>query len=58
MKKGILWLLVSLFALHAKAQQDTQVSQYIFNSVYVNPAYAGIKKTCISNHFSARNGLG
>lgn len=44
MKKGILWILVSLFAIHASAQQDTQVSQYIFNGIYINPAYAGYKE--------------
>lgn len=28
----------------AKAQQDTQFSQYMFNGIYINPAYAGYKE--------------
>ncbi|WP_257669674.1 PorP/SprF family type IX secretion system membrane protein [Parapedobacter tibetensis] len=30
--------------LHAKAQQNIQFTQYIFNSMSVNPAYAGYKE--------------
>lgn len=44
MKKVILGLVVCLFAMHVKAQQDTQVSQYIFNGIYINPAYTGYKE--------------
>lgn len=33
-----------LFAIGVKAQQDTQMSQYIFNGIYINPAYAGYKE--------------
>ncbi|ETZ22430.1 type IX secretion system membrane protein PorP/SprF [Pedobacter sp. V48] len=28
----------------AKAQQDAQYSQYMFNGIYINPAYAGYKE--------------
>ncbi|WP_243749298.1 PorP/SprF family type IX secretion system membrane protein [Mucilaginibacter agri] len=28
----------------AKAQQDAQFSQYVFNGLYINPAYAGYKQ--------------
>lgn len=28
----------------SKAQQDAQYSQYIFNGIYINPAYAGYKE--------------
>lgn len=28
----------------AKAQQDAQFSQYMFNGIYINPAYAGYKE--------------
>jgi type IX secretion system PorP/SprF family membrane protein len=45
MKKVILWTVVAtLFTLHARGQQDTQVSQYIFNGIYANPAYTGYKE--------------
>ena len=38
-------LLVLLFLLlDAHAQQDAQFSQYIFNGLYINPAYAGYKQ--------------
>lgn len=43
MKKGILLIVITIMALYAKAQQDSQFSQYIFNGVYINPAYAGYK---------------
>jgi type IX secretion system PorP/SprF family membrane protein len=44
MKKTILifFLLVCSFAL--KAQQTAQFSQYMFNGIYINPAYAGYKE--------------
>ena len=42
MKKIILTLFVTgLVTLHAKAQQDVMVSQYMFNGLLLNPAYAG-----------------
>lgn len=43
MKKIILFLLLSA-ALGGKAQQDAQFSQYMFNGIYINPAYAGYKE--------------
>lgn len=30
--------------MFAKAQQDAQFSQYMFNGIYINPAYAGYKE--------------
>ncbi|MRG45784.1 type IX secretion system membrane protein PorP/SprF [Chitinophaga sp. SYP-B3965] len=44
MKKRILtgWLLGLCFA--ASGQQSTQYSQYMFNGIYINPAYAGYKE--------------
>lgn len=45
MRKGIIFtgllLLIGRFAL---AQQDAQYSQYMFNGIYINPAYAGYKE--------------
>ncbi len=32
-----------LFAMKALAQQDTQMSQHIFNGIFINPAYTGYK---------------
>jgi type IX secretion system PorP/SprF family membrane protein len=45
MKKKILLAIALGLSLHvAKAQQDAQYSQYIFNGIYINPAYAGYKE--------------
>lgn len=44
MKKFVLLIVITIIVLHAKAQQDAQFSQYIFNGVYINPAYAGYKE--------------
>ncbi|RYD98056.1 MAG: type IX secretion system membrane protein PorP/SprF, partial [Sphingobacteriales bacterium] len=44
MKKEIILFLLVVFAYTAKAQQDAQYSQYMFNGVYINPAYAGYKE--------------
>jgi len=35
----------------ASAQQDAQFSQYIFNGLYINPAYAGYKEDLYANSF-------
>jgi type IX secretion system PorP/SprF family membrane protein len=39
---GIAILMLSTAALYA--QQDAQQSQYMFNGIYINPAYAGYKE--------------
>ncbi|MDR0667180.1 MAG: type IX secretion system membrane protein PorP/SprF [Prevotellaceae bacterium] len=57
MKKAILLIsvtsvLAGLFP--AKAQQIPQFSQYMFNGLYVNPAYAGYKENMYA-HFVHRN---
>ncbi|MCX2453858.1 type IX secretion system membrane protein PorP/SprF [Pedobacter sp. PLR] len=36
--------LLTLGAGRASAQQDAQYSQYMFNGIYINPAYAGYKE--------------
>jgi len=41
------WYIIFLFvlaSLSSFAQQDAQYSQYIFNAVYINPAYAGYRE--------------
>lgn len=40
----LLTLTVLLLGFHGKAQQSIQFTQYIFNSISVNPAYAGYKE--------------
>ncbi|TCD18114.1 type IX secretion system membrane protein PorP/SprF [Pedobacter psychrodurus] len=45
--KKLIWLIAGLFLLltrSASAQQDAQYSQYMFNGIYINPAYAGYKE--------------
>lgn len=46
MKKLIVLLAGSflLFSRPVSAQQDAQYSQYMFNGIYINPAYAGYKE--------------
>lgn len=45
MKKILLtFILLSVIQLTATAQQDAQYSQYMFNSLVINPAYAGYKE--------------
>ena len=41
---SILLCIAALGAEHAQAQQVPQFSQYIFNPVFINPAYAGYKQ--------------
>jgi type IX secretion system PorP/SprF family membrane protein len=41
MKKVVLAIGVMICSLGAKAQQEVMVSQYMFNGLFLNPAYAG-----------------
>lgn len=43
MNKIILTGLFFFMLFHAKGQQDAQYGQYVFNGLYINPAYAGYK---------------
>lgn len=43
-KKGIFILIILCASLVSFAQQDAQYSQYMFNGIYINPAYAGYKE--------------
>jgi type IX secretion system PorP/SprF family membrane protein len=51
MKKLILLFSLTMCFLAARAQQDAQFSQYIFNGLYINPAYAGYKEDLYMNSF-------
>lgn len=52
MKKRWMILLFCLAGMvSAKAQQDAQFSQYIFNGLYINPAYAGYRGVWNANAF-------
>lgn len=37
-------MILQLAATVSRAQQDAQFSQYMFNGIYINPAYAGYKE--------------
>ena len=50
MKKSILIIIVTLFsAICANAQYDAMFTQYMFNEMYINPAYAGSKEAMAVN---------
>jgi type IX secretion system PorP/SprF family membrane protein len=51
MKKLILSFVLITFFFAARAQQDAQFSQYLFNGLYINPAYAGYKSDFYINAF-------
>jgi len=51
MKRLFLALCFSLIGTAAMAQQDAQYSQYIFNGLYINPAYAGYKQDLYLHSF-------
>lgn len=44
MKKLVISILLLLPALISFGQNDAQYSQYMFNGIYINPAYAGYKE--------------
>ncbi|MFZ6000908.1 MAG: type IX secretion system membrane protein PorP/SprF [Bacteroidota bacterium] len=43
MRKSLILSFVLLAAVQVKAQQDPQFTQYMFNTLYYNPAYAGVE---------------
>lgn len=43
-KKLMITIGICTVSLLATAQQDAQFSQYMFNGIYINPAYAGYKE--------------
>ncbi|MDQ3110436.1 MAG: type IX secretion system membrane protein PorP/SprF [Bacteroidota bacterium] len=49
MKKILTLLILAFGSTQASAQQDPQFSQYMHNKLFINPAYAGMKKAlCFS----------
>ena len=55
MKKLVLFFGLTLGFIPAYAQQDAQFSQYIFNGLYINPAYACYKEdTYINSAFRSQ----
>lgn len=44
MKKLLLWVILLTSIVSVQAQQEAQYSQYMFNSLVINPAYAGYKE--------------
>lgn len=44
MKRGFILLLCMALGKSTFAQQEAQFSQYMFNGIYINPAYAGYKE--------------
>ena len=53
MKKLLLIIVVILFTITAKAQQNPQYTQYVYNMNIINPAYAGSKEA-LNLNFLAR----
>lgn len=49
MKKSVIIIFVVLLNITAKAQQDPMISQYMFNGLFLNPAYAGSHKYVTSS---------
>jgi len=45
MKTKIFGLIVILFTITSYAQQDAQYTQYMYNTIVVNPAYAGSRQS-------------
>lgn len=52
MKKKLLMLLLCVAGIaQVQAQQDAQFSQYMFNGIYINPAYAGYREVWNAHAF-------
>lgn len=59
MKKNMIILMLSFTGtISVWGQQDAQFSQYIFNSIYINPAYAGYKEVWNANMFYRNQWVG
>lgn len=48
-KNWFLSFLLTIYGVGSFAQQDAQYSQYIFNSIYINPAYSGYRERLTLN---------
>lgn len=58
MKRFLLQLLIVVFPLLAKSQNEITYSQYMFNNLLVNPAYAGYKEDINVNLLSRNQWVG
>ena len=58
MKKLIFSILFLTRMFHAYSQQEAQFSQYIFNGLYINPAYAGYKEEMYTQMFYRSQWIG
>jgi type IX secretion system PorP/SprF family membrane protein len=47
--KGLLWLLVIISDINAMAQQNPEYTQYMYNTITVNPGYTGSTGTLEAN---------
>ncbi|BAV08130.1 type IX secretion system membrane protein, PorP/SprF family [Filimonas lacunae] len=58
MKRFICLCIGYCICWHAAAQQDAQFSQYIFNGIYINPAYAGYRQELNAHAFYRNQWVG
>jgi type IX secretion system PorP/SprF family membrane protein len=49
MKKTIILIFAAMLSITVKAQQDPMISQYMFNGLFLNPAYSGSHKYITSS---------
>src|SRR6476661_540736 len=52
MKTKVLLLLLLAVSVQGMAQQTPQLNQYLFNGIYINPAYAGYKESTYLHSFA------
>jgi len=58
MKKAILVFCAMMCMCSLFAQQEAMFTQYMYNTLVVNPAYAGSRDALTATTFSVLNGLG
>ncbi|MBS1637383.1 MAG: type IX secretion system membrane protein PorP/SprF [Bacteroidetes bacterium] len=58
MKKYLIIIWIAITATQVQAQQDVMVSQYMFNGLFLNPAYAGSHKYVSSSLLHRTQWLG
>lgn len=58
MKKIMALHILMLFGMRVLAQQDVQMSQHVFNSIFINPAYTGYKEDIYVQSFFRSQWMG
>ena len=53
--KGLIVLVFILISVHSTAQQDPQYTHYMYNTLSVNPAYAGSRETNLNYQYRVIN---